>query len=64
MLGSIFEIPYQNVIRCGRYGDEECVRIRDAQIALYSKHIGKKQGTSAKRLLHQTCKFQIENRPP
>jgi hypothetical protein len=30
----------------------------------FNKHIEKKQGTSAKRLLHQTCKFQIENRPP
>jgi hypothetical protein len=30
----------------------------------FNKHIGKKQGTSAKRLLHQTCKFQIENQPP
>jgi predicted membrane protein len=27
-----------------------------------NKHIGKKQGTSAKRLLHQTCNFQNENR--
>jgi hypothetical protein len=29
-----------------------------------NKHIGKKQGTSAKRLLHITCTFQNENRPP
>jgi hypothetical protein len=38
-----------------------CIIIR---AVIINKHIGKKHGTSAKRLLHQTCKLQNESRPP